>query len=136
MIEAIRSAVAESSADGGPSAAARGPISKTGPIVSTLPIEIPKFQRIVGDFTAKLAERMEEMHDAQAAGDWDGLARLAHWLKGSGGTVGFDCLTAPAGALEKHCKQRDAAAASRVLHELSGLVARITPEPSEVGGGA
>jgi CheY-like chemotaxis protein/HPt (histidine-containing phosphotransfer) domain-containing protein len=136
MIEAIRSAVAESSAGGGPSNPSKDRRPLTGPIVSTLPVEIPKFQRIVDDFIAKLAERMGEMHDAQAAGDWDGLARLAHWLKGSGGTVGFDCLTAPAGALEKHCKQRDAAAASRVLNELSGLVSRITPQPSEVAGGA
>jgi signal transduction histidine kinase/DNA-binding NarL/FixJ family response regulator len=127
LIEVIRGAIAAPSRHAEALAAAPGSNRQTAPIVSTLPAGISKFQRIVDDFTVKLAEKMDEMHRAHAAGDWNELARLAHWLKGSGGTVGFDCLTAPAAELEKHGKQRNAAAAELVLNELSGLVARIVP---------
>lgn len=97
-----------------------------GPIVSTLPVELPKFRRIVEEFTVKLSGKMTELQTAFADNDWEGLARLAHWLKGSGGTVGFDCLTKPAGELEQFAKQRDEQAARRALNDLSRLVERIT----------
>jgi len=102
-------------------------VPQQSPIISTLPIALPKFQRIVDDFIVKLGERIAEMHSAHMQGDWDRLARLAHWLKGSGGTVGFDCLTSPASELEQFARQRDASSAGRVLDDLSALADRITP---------
>jgi HPt (histidine-containing phosphotransfer) domain-containing protein len=104
-------------------------------INSTLPVELPKFRRIVDDFTVKLVDKLNEFETAFAAGDWEGLARVAHWLKGSGGTVGFDCLTKPAGELERCSKQHDAEAARRALDDLFRLVERIAPaavEPREM----
>ena len=94
-------------------------------ITSTLPIQFPKFRRIVDDFVTKLAEKVDEMHAAREAGNWDELAQLAHWLKGAGGTVGFDCLTAPAGELEKHAKHQNATAAIAVLKDVQRLADRI-----------
>ncbi|WP_164103074.1 ATP-binding protein [Candidatus Laterigemmans baculatus] len=95
------------------------------PIVSTLPLELPAFRRIVDEFVLKLADRVNEMQIAYEASEWDELASLAHWLKGSGGTVGFDCLTAPAQNLEQHAKQKNAAAVHTTLLELHSLVDRI-----------
>ncbi|MGE0376252.1 MAG: ATP-binding protein [Planctomycetaceae bacterium] len=100
------------------------------PIESTLPIELPRFRRIVDDFVSKLTDKVDEMHAACAAGDWDELARLAHWLKGTGGTVGFDCLTAPAKELEQQAKRAAAAAARRTLDELQILTDRIAGVPA------
>jgi HPt (histidine-containing phosphotransfer) domain-containing protein len=65
------------------------------------------------------------MESACATGDWDKLAKLAHWLKGSGGTVGLDCLTAPARELEQHAKCGDATAASMTLSEIRALADRF-----------
>ncbi|HUG70612.1 MAG TPA: ATP-binding protein [Pirellulaceae bacterium] len=101
--------------------------SPVEPILSTLPTDLPKFQRIVDDFTVKLGEKLGVMHEASDQGDWDTLANLAHWLKGSGGTVGFDCFTAPAAELEQHAKQHNSVAASHILNQLSELAARIAP---------
>ncbi|MEX0704484.1 MAG: ATP-binding protein [Planctomycetales bacterium] len=95
------------------------------PITSTLPVELPQFRRIVVDFLTKLAEKLDEMHARHAAGDWEALAQSAHWLKGSGGTVGFDCLTTPAGELEHHARQRNAHGAGGALKELRELAARL-----------
>jgi signal transduction histidine kinase/DNA-binding response OmpR family regulator len=113
------------------------PVSNSGmvppasrPIESTLPTELPKFRRIVDDFVSKLTDKVDEMHAACAVGDWDELARLAHWLKGTGGTVGFDCLTAPAKELEQQAKRAAAAAARRTLDELQLLTDRIAGIPA------
>jgi CheY-like chemotaxis protein/HPt (histidine-containing phosphotransfer) domain-containing protein len=96
-----------------------------GEIVSTLPIELPQFRRIVDEFILKLADRLTAMESACATGDWDKLAKLAHWLKGSGGTVGLDCLTAPSRELEQHAKRGDATAASMTLSEIRALADRF-----------
>jgi HPt (histidine-containing phosphotransfer) domain-containing protein len=111
-----------------PSVRATDPAESTS-IVSTLPTHLPKFQRIVDEFVTKLEEKLDAMHIACEAGDWDELARLAHWLKGSGGTVGFDCLTAPARELEQHAQCADRTGAKRALHELRSLMKRMAPVP-------
>lgn len=95
------------------------------PVFSSLPRELPRFNRIVDAFIATLVERFDEMQKAQANGNWEKLADLAHWLKGSGGTAGFDCLTAPAAALEQHAKEQNFAACRRAVLDLQIFVERI-----------
>jgi two-component system, sensor histidine kinase len=94
-------------------------------IVSTLLLENPAFQQIVDEFIEQLAPRIGDMQTAAAAADFAGLARAAHWLKGSGGTIGFDCFTEPASRLERSAKQRDVEAIAEALAEISELVERI-----------
>ncbi|HEY2253550.1 MAG TPA: response regulator [Planctomycetaceae bacterium] len=131
LIEAIREAIGESPAAPRPRNVPPAAPAQFARIESTLPIELPKFRRIVDDFTVKLTDKLNEFETAFAAGDWEGLARGAHWLKGSGGTVGFDCLTKPAGELERCAKQPDADAARRALNELCRLAQRIAPAAVE-----
>jgi signal transduction histidine kinase/CheY-like chemotaxis protein/HPt (histidine-containing phosphotransfer) domain-containing protein len=140
MIETIRAAMVDFRHATGPAQApwamsSQAPpiISTPSPIISTLPVGLPKFQRIVDDFIAKLTQQLEKMHALCEADDWDELTRLAHWLKGAGGTVGFPCLTAPAGNLEQAARQHDGIAAHRVLNELSSLTDRIAPAPAGAG---
>ncbi|MEX1231696.1 MAG: ATP-binding protein [Planctomycetaceae bacterium] len=97
------------------------------PIVSTLPVHLPRFQKIVDTFVVKFSEKIPEMHAALDAADWDVLTQSAHWLKGAGGTVGFDCLTQPAGDPELYAKQHDAPASAQALKQLAGLADRICP---------
>lgn len=70
------------------------------PICSTLTASNPRLVPIVEQFLPRLDEQLLVIQKAMNAYDWAELKNLAHWLKGSGGTVGFDCLRAPAERLE------------------------------------
>jgi PAS domain S-box-containing protein len=94
------------------------------PIVSRLAAH-PRLARLIGGFVGEFANRRARMHAALDAGDLAELAALAHWLKGSGGSLGFDDLFEPAKALEEAAKAGDAAAAAAALHQVDMLGARI-----------
>jgi CheY-like chemotaxis protein len=96
------------------------------PILSTLPIELPQFRRIVESFLEKLSAKVGEMQSAFTAGSWSELAELAHWLKGAGGTVGFDCFTDPARRLEQAARAADPPTAAGCLEEVRGYCRRVT----------
>jgi signal transduction histidine kinase/CheY-like chemotaxis protein/HPt (histidine-containing phosphotransfer) domain-containing protein len=99
--------------------------SSTETIYSTLPVDLPQFRRIVEDFIARLHEKLEEMAAACEQADFDDLAELAHWLKGAGGTVGFNCFTEPARHLEQLAKQHRVAEARECLRTLAALGSRM-----------
>lgn len=46
------------------------------------------------------------MREAISLHDDEWLSELAHWLKGSGGTAGFDLFTQPAKALQQLADER------------------------------
>ena len=58
-------------------------------------------------------------------GDLRSLGEMAHWLKGTGGTVGFDCFTEPAQRLEQLSKSRSCEEISACLDELADLADRL-----------
>ncbi len=96
------------------------------PIVSRLPVANQKFRSLIIQFVGRLREQMTALEAAAAAGDLAAVASLAHWLKGAGGTVGFDAFTEPAAALEKLAKQgrgEEVAAAVAGLRALANRVA-------------
>ncbi len=76
------------------------------PIHSTLPADDPDFCEIIAEFAVRLRQQLAAMRTAFEAGDYEELARLAHWLKGSGGMAGFQELTDLAQELEKRTKLR------------------------------
>jgi signal transduction histidine kinase/CheY-like chemotaxis protein/HPt (histidine-containing phosphotransfer) domain-containing protein len=94
-------------------------------IASTLPTDLPQFRVIVKDFVDRLRERIDEMQVAFEESDLDKLAELAHWLKGTGGTVGFHCFTEPAHRLELLAKQGQTEHIDDVIRELATLAQRI-----------
>ena len=73
---------------------------------------------------------MQAIEQAWAARDFDTLASLAHWLKGSGGTTGYDAFTTPARTLEQYAKARDEQQIpAAVVAELREIVDRmVAPE--------
>ncbi len=77
-------------------------------IFCTLPLDDLEFCEIVRDFVDRLDLRLEEMMQHQVANEFDQLAEDAHWLKGSGGTVGYAEFAAPAAALADAAKRRSA----------------------------
>lgn len=97
----------------------------TEPLLSSLPIEDPDFREIVEEFVQRLDTKVQAMRDAYRANDFSELAALAHWLKGSGGTAGFDCLTESAQRLEQVAKGQDPVLALAGIEEVSDLAGRI-----------
>jgi HPt (histidine-containing phosphotransfer) domain-containing protein len=91
---------------------------QTGPLVSKLPMDDPEFREIVVEFVDRLQEKLSAMALAYAEGDLSGLAGLAHWLKGAGGTAGFPAFTVPARGLEQ-------AARANELDQIESLLAEI-----------
>jgi HPt (histidine-containing phosphotransfer) domain-containing protein len=73
-------------------------------LVSKLPTDDPDFREIVNEFVAQLASNLAALRAAWARKDMPRIAEIAHWVKGAGGTAGFDVLTAPAAILERAAK--------------------------------
>ncbi len=90
------------------------------PLVSRY-AELPEFQPIIHHFIETLDENLSKMELAYVQEDWKQLESLSHWLKGSGGTVGFDAFTKPAAELEKFAKAQQADQAGGMLDKLKRL---------------
>ncbi len=95
------------------------------PIRSTLNTANPKFRAIVLKFIQRLPEQLEEMSRALAQCEFDQLADLAHWLKGSGPNVGFPVFAEPAKELEQSANQANSEYAERLLIEIRSLSQRV-----------
>ncbi|MCB1800627.1 MAG: response regulator [Gammaproteobacteria bacterium] len=99
--------------------------SDSAPITSTLADRDPGFAALAKRFAEALGGRLADMDNLYRAGDFKGLADLAHWMKGAGGTVGFDVFTTPARNLETAAKAHDSNAAHAALLSLRALAARV-----------
>jgi HPt (histidine-containing phosphotransfer) domain-containing protein len=78
-----------------------------------------------------MPERMQAIEQAWGTRDFENLAALAHWLKGSGGTTGYDAFTAPAKTLEQLAKAKSEQQTADVVAELRGLVDNIAVPTEE-----
>lgn len=95
------------------------------PIRNSLLEKNPQMKGIVEKFLPRLDQQLNSMEAALQAGDFDQLAQLAHWLKGSGGTVGYDVFTEPAAQLEEYAKSNDGHNATQWLARIQGYAMRI-----------
>lgn len=105
--------------------AEQGDSVDTSTVVSTLGAINPRFVPIVEQFLHRLDERLLLIQQAIENSDWSTLADLAHWLKGSGGTVGFQILHEPAAALEVAAIAESVDASETVFTRISQLSARL-----------
>jgi HPt (histidine-containing phosphotransfer) domain-containing protein len=99
-------------------------------LVSTLPTEDPDFREIVEEFVARLRSQLEAMQRALKQQDLPELARLAHWLKGAGGTAGFPAFTQPAKRLETTVRDQQWDQIEAAIAELFALAQRIHLTPA------
>jgi CheY-like chemotaxis protein len=106
------------------------------PIFSRLPGSSEKFRHLIVRFVARLKERLQAVEQARLQGQLQEIAAFAHWLKGAGGTVGFDEFTAPAAKLEKLAKEGGGEPEiQQAIGHLSGLAERLVipgAKPTEV----
>jgi HPt (histidine-containing phosphotransfer) domain-containing protein len=89
-------------------------------------LDDPEFREIAEAFVTRLQEQLQAIEAAWLARDYDTLRGLAHWLKGSGGTVGFHDFTQPAKKLEELARaQEDGERVEQVIFTLRQLADRI-----------
>jgi PAS domain S-box-containing protein len=100
------------------------------PIVSRL-AHHPRLARVARNFCQTLPSKLQAMQEALAGRRFKELAELAHWLKGAGGTVGYDVLFEPAREFELLARAGRVAEAERSLREIQALAARLVA-PSEI----
>ncbi len=99
-----------------------GPCS---PLVSELAGEgDPELLEIVADFVASCEARVVVMREQIDAGDLVEVSRIAHQIRGAGGTAGYPLITEAAGALEAAARRNDGAACRVALEPLASLSAR------------
>jgi len=99
--------------------------SEVSALISSLPTDDPEFREIIIEYAENLANQLQEMQRACAEHDFENLAKMAHWLLGSGGTAGFSELTDPAARLEQSALKKQADQAAEVIDELNNLNGRI-----------
>jgi len=96
------------------------------PIRSRLPVGDPRYRAIVVEFVEQLDSQLDAMAQARERRDFEGLAGLAHFLKGVAGSVGFDDFTGPSKALESAARAGAEADVDALLDTLASITARVT----------
>ena len=96
-----------------------------GPVTSSLLDDNPRYEPIVKKFVANLHERLETVKNAWRTQEFEEVANFGHWLKGSGGTVGFDAFTTPARHLERLAKTGMSDGIDEALRSIEDLTGAI-----------
>ncbi len=76
---------------------------------------------VIGQFVHGLSKHIETMNEAFNAGALEELHRIAHQLKGSGGSCGYPKITELAGLIEQHAQAGDKEATRMTLAQLQTL---------------
>ena len=84
-----------------------------------------KFREIVEEFRERLDEQVEEMFQARRQNDFQRLKKIAHWMKGSGGTAGFEVISTTGKRLEQQAESAQLAEIEATMREIQGLAQSI-----------
>jgi PAS domain S-box-containing protein len=101
------------------------------PLISRLSSNNPRFRPIIEKFIRRLNEQLDAMTKAWNERNFNEIASLAHWLKGAGGTVGFDAFTEPAAKLEQFAKSKNAEQIEEAIAEVRRLADRVVVSSGE-----
>ncbi len=100
-------------------------VVESSPIRSTLPLDEIEFYEIVCEFSNALDAKFAEMERAGEAQDFAELSNLAHWLKGAGGTCGYNEFSMPAKKMENAAKDSQIESVHACIAEVKNLIDRI-----------
>ncbi len=98
-------------------------------IYSSLTGSNPKFRQIIKNFIIRLEEQLETIDTAWQQRNYNEIKRLAHWLKGSSGSVGFESFVDPARKLEQFAVDQDDTALESAVEKLHRLFSRVAIGP-------
>jgi signal transduction histidine kinase/CheY-like chemotaxis protein/HPt (histidine-containing phosphotransfer) domain-containing protein len=90
----------------------------------------PRLAQVARSFCTQLPDKLGSMAKALDADDFQTLEGLAHWLKGAGGSVGYDAMFEPSLELENAAKAKDAARSRQALADLQAMAERIVAPPA------
>ncbi len=90
-----------------------------------LDLRKPKYRKLLRRFIEKLECRLTKMESDAASERFQSLAEDAHWLAGTGPTLGYDQFAAPARTLSQAAAGRDLDAARAALVECRALQQRL-----------
>lgn len=93
----------------------------------------PDLESVARSWLAELPQRLEELAAALSVGDHPEVARRAHAIKGSGGTLGFPEFTSPADLLEIAAARGDREGAARHLGALWDHQRAAAEKLSQIG---
>jgi len=95
----------------------------------------PRFKVMADEFARKLKIKLPEMRHALNSGDMETLASLSHWLKGSGGSVGYTDFSLPASTLENAVLASETDSLNQPLSEIEQLAGLLDAGTTVEGGG-
>ncbi|MEP3481551.1 MAG: ATP-binding protein [Fuerstiella sp.] len=87
--------------------------------------EDPFFQELSLDLINKVSEALPKLHEAIENADIETIYDQAHWMKGTGGTVGLPSITTLGAQLEKFAKANNLPAALATIESLERNVLSI-----------
>ncbi|MFK7974570.1 MAG: Hpt domain-containing protein, partial [Halioglobus sp.] len=85
----------------------------------------PRFRPLVEKFVVRLPAQLDSLEHALQHGDYRQVRDIAHWLKGTAGTVGLHDFTVPATELEESAHEEDEELVSSKLFFIRELHNRI-----------
>jgi HPt (histidine-containing phosphotransfer) domain-containing protein len=88
-------------------------------------IDDPDMAAIIQQFVSRLPDQLAAMRDTLAKTQYEDLRRLAHTLKGAGGSYGYPLLTEVSAILENAAKSQDFANAQAALDALTTAVQAV-----------
>ena len=100
-------------------------------ICSRLPLDDPDFREIVEEFVAMLPAKLEMMREYALTDDFESLKQMAHWLKGTAGSAGFDQFSVPSARLERVADDGESDKIDEAITTLESLVKRIRSDVSQ-----
>jgi HPt (histidine-containing phosphotransfer) domain-containing protein len=83
------------------------------------------FAPMIPRFMDNRRKELAAMHEAASRGEYETVRKLAHGIKGAGGSYGFEELTALAAALEQAAKANQGAAVSEGLAAMEQYLGSI-----------
>ena len=103
-------------------------------LVSKLPLDQPVFRELVAEFAEFAGQQVQHMRQALAERNFGELASLAHTLKGTGGTAGFDEFTNPSREIERLAREQRRGVTSGAARPARRIVELHLPAGRESGG--
>ncbi|MEQ1680712.1 MAG: Hpt domain-containing protein [Nitrospira sp.] len=83
------------------------------------------FEPLVPKFMTNRKKEVVVMQEALTAKDFDTVRKVAHGIKGAGGSYGFDRITEIAASIEQAAKTGDASTIERDLPALGSYLDRV-----------
>lgn len=84
------------------------------------------FEPLVPKFLTNRKKEVVTMQEALSAQDFETVRKLAHGMKGAGGSYGFDRISEMASVIEQAAKRRDSSTIESYLPELGSYLDRVT----------